>query len=127
MAIFIIPSVFSVLMIVSGILAWKWPMPWEKDNRQRYSYPHYEGKLAQKDKDTWEMSQRFFGKVQFFMGLVHIFLEIPEVMLMKKWCENWKSEDVTIPALLCLCVPPILMILLGNGITTLWLRHSKLF
>ena len=82
MAIFIIPSVFSVLMIVSGILAWKWPMPWEKDNRQRYSYPHYEGKLAQKDKDTWEMSQHFFGKVQFFMGLVHIFLEIPEVMFM---------------------------------------------
>lgn len=73
MALFIIPTIFSLIMIVSGFLSWNCPLSWE--SRDSHSYPHYDGK-----------------------------------------------QDVTIPALLCLCLPGIAMIFIGNMITTLHLK-----
>lgn len=120
MAHFIIPTIFSLIMIVSGFLSWNCPLSWE--NRDSHSYPHYDGKPALQNADIWNISQILYGKVQFTLGLIHVLLEFPEVMLMNELCRHWSSEDVTIPALLCLCLPGIAMISLGNIITTLHLK-----
>ena len=58
------------------------------------------------------------------MGMIHLFLETPEVVLMNKICAIWPWEDATLPAILILCVPGIGMILLGNGLTGLSMATS---
>ena len=116
MAFYILPSVFSIMMVVCGLLSWKLPLAWE--NRESHKWPHYDGKLAQSEPQKWKIAQMIFGKTLLMLGFLHILLEIPEVMLFRWILKYWEQEDATIPAILCLALPGILFILLGNVITT---------
>lgn len=116
MAFYILPSVFSIMMIVCGLLSWKLPLSWE--NRESHRWPHYDGKLAKSAPDIWKLSQIVFGKTLLVLGLLHIIMEIPEVMIFQEILKYWNREDATIPAICCLALPGILFILLGNLITT---------
>lgn len=106
-------------MLISGIVAWKCPLQWQN---KKASYPHYEGRIALQNEQMWNYAQQVFGRMQLIMGMIHLFLETPEVIWMNKICAVWPWEDATLPAILVLCVPGIGLIVLGNGLTG---RHLK--
>ena len=118
---YVITSVFSGIMLISGIVALKCPLRWQ---HKKASYPHYEGRIALQNEQMWNYAQLMFGRMQLMMGMIHLFLETPEVVLMNKICAIWPWEDATLPAILILCVPGIGMILLGNGLTGLHLKKK---
>lgn len=118
---YVITSVFSGIMLISGIVALKCPLRWQ---HKKASYPHYEGRIALQNEQMWNYAQQMFGRMQLMMGMIHLFLETPEVVLMNKICAIWPWEDATLPAILILCVPGIGMILLGNGLTGLHLKKK---
>lgn len=118
---YVITSVFSGIMLISGIVALKCPLRWQ---HKKASYPHYEGRIALQNEQMWNYAQPVFGRMQLMMGIIHLFLETPEVVLMNKICAIWPWEDATLPAILILCVPGIGMILLGNGLTGLHLKKK---
>ncbi len=118
---YVITSVFSGIMLISGIVALKCPLRWQ---HKKASYPHYEGRIALQNEQMWNYAQQVFGRMQLMMGMIHLFLETPEVVLMNKICAIWPWEDATLPAILILCVPGIGMILLGNGLTGLHLKKK---
>ncbi len=118
---YVITSVFSGIMLISGIVALKCPLRWQ---HKKASYPHYEGRIALQNEQMWNYAQQVFGRMQLIMGMIHLFLETPEVVLMNKICAIWPWEDATLPAILILCVPGIGMILLGNGLTGLHLKKK---
>lgn len=118
---YVITSVFSGIMLISGIVALKCPLQWQ---HKKASYPHYEGRIALQNEQMWNYAQQVFGRMQLIMGMIHLFLETPEVIWMNKICAIWPWEDATLPAILILCVPGIGMILLGNGLTGLHLKKK---
>lgn len=118
---YVITSVFSGIMLISGIVALKCPLRWQ---HKKASYPHYEGRIALQNEQMWNYAQQVFGRMQLIMGMIHLFLETPEVIWMNKICAVWPWEDATLPAILILCVPGIGMILLGNGLTGLYLKKK---
>lgn len=118
---YVITSVFSGIMLISGIVALKCPLQWQ---HKKASYPHYEGRIALQNEQMWNYAQQVFGRMQLIMGMIHLFLETPEVIWMDKICAVWPWEDATLPAILILCVPGIGMILLGNGLTGLHLKKK---
>lgn len=118
---YVITSVFSGMMLISGIVALKCPLRWQ---HKKASYPHYEGRIALQNETMWNYAQKLFGRMQLIMGMIHLFLETPEVIWMNKICAVWPWEDATLPAILILCVPGIGMILLGNGLTGLHLKKK---
>lgn len=118
---YVITSVFSGIMLISGIVALKCPLRWQ---HKKASYPHYEGRIALQNEQMWNYAQQVFGRMQLMMGMIHLFLETPEVVLMNKICAIWPWEDATLPVILILCVPGIGMILLGNGLTGLHLKKK---
>lgn len=118
---YVITSVFSGIMLISGIVALKCPLRWQ---HKKASYPHYEGRIALQNEQMWNYAQQVFGRMQLMMGMIHLFLETPEVVLMNKICAIWPWEDATLPAILILCVPGIGLIVLGNGLTGLHLKKK---
>lgn len=118
---YVITSVFSGIMLISGIVALKCPLRWQ---HKKASYPHYEGRIALQNEQMWNYAQQMFGRMQLMMGMIHLFLETPEVVLMNKICAIWPWEDATLPAILILCVPGIGLIVLGNGLTGLHLKKK---
>lgn len=118
---YVITSVFSGIMLISGIVALKCPLRWQ---HKKTSYPHYEGRIALQNEQMWNYAQQVFGRMQLMMGMIHLFLETPEVVLMNKICAIWPWEDATLPAILVLCVPGIGLIVLGNGLTGLHLKKK---
>ncbi len=118
---YVITSVFSGIMLISGIVALKCPLRWQ---HKKASYPHYEGRIALQNEQMWNYAQQVFGRMQLIMGMIHLFLETPEVVLMNKICAIWPWEDATLPAILILCVPGIGLIVLGNGLTGLHLKKK---
>lgn len=118
---YVITSVFSGIMLISGIVALKCPLRWQ---HKKASYPHYEGRIALQNEQMWNYAQQVFGRMQLMMGMIHLFLETPEVVLMNKICAIWPWEDATLPAILVLCVPGIGLIVLGNGLTGLHLKKK---
>lgn len=118
---YVITSVFSGIMLISGIVALKCPLRWQ---HKKASYPHYEGRIALQNEQMWNYAQQVFGRMQLMIGMIHLFLETPEVVLMNKICAIWPWEDATLPAILVLCVPGIGLIVLGNGLTGLHLKKK---
>lgn len=118
---YVITSVFSGMMLISGIVALKCPLRWQ---HKKASSPHYEGRIALQNETMWNYAQKLFGRMQLMMGMIQLLLETPEVILMNKICAVWPWEDATLPAILILCVPGIGLILLGNGLTGLHLKKK---
>lgn len=118
---YVITSVFSGMMLISGIVALKCPLRWQ---HKKASYPHYEGRIALQNETMWNYAQKLFGRMQLMMGMIQLLLETPEVILMNKICAVWPWEDATLPAILILCVPGIGLILLGNGLTGLHIKKK---
>lgn len=123
MSVYLLPSIFSAMMIICGLLAWKSPLSWEKRDSKRW--PHYNGKIAHNSADIWDIAQVIFGKTQFAFGVIHIFMEIPEVLLLKYILQSWPNDDATIPVIMCLAVPGIVMIIAGTIVTTMRLKRSR--
>lgn len=128
MSVYVLPSVFSALLIICGLMAWKMPLPYsarEIGNWPHYGrWPHYDGKIAHSSKELWDKAQVIYGKIQFLFGIIHIFMEFPEVMLLRHILQNWQKEDATLPAMLCFAVPGIAMVIAGNIVTTLYLKRN---
>ena len=121
MSVYILPSIFTAIMIICGLMAWKMPLSW--DARGTGRWPCYEGKLAMQNEAMWYRAQSLYGKIQFSLGIFHAFLEIPEVAVLRLLLQHFENEDATIPAMCCLVLPAILLIILGN-IVTFFLLNS---
>lgn len=59
---YVITSVFSGIMLISGIVALKCPLQWQN---KKASYPHYEGRIALQNEQMWNYAQQVFDRIAF--------------------------------------------------------------
>ena len=119
-----IPILFSLIMIVSGVIAFKFPLAWEsKDNTWRY--PRFDNKVSRKNKEKWIKGQSVYGKLMMLMGVINLLISKVLVAFMVQVIDNiWKSENATIPAVIFLCLPSFVLMFLANFITKIILEQN---
>lgn len=116
--IIIIPVIFSLTMLISGFISYKFPLAWER-RTQSLRYPRYDRKCAMINKTCWNMAQRVYGKLLMIAGLINMVCSPVLVWVLMKVLKKWASENITVPAIIILCIPSACLTLLVNRKTEL--------
>jgi hypothetical protein len=117
-AFMIIPIALSCIMLFSGTIASMSPMEWK--GRDTWIYPMYTGKKALYSKELWDKAQKLYGKWMRIFGVVNLIISYPLAKLMLWFTDHiWMQEDATFPALIILCGPSFIFILLAHILTSI--------
>ena len=115
-ALLIIPAVLSGLMIIAGVIMMIAPLDYDRHEFLRY--PAYRGKIATQSQEIWNSAQKIYGKMILVFGIVNMLISFGLVKLFFYFTDNfWKYEDATFPALIILCCPSYLFIIISNIVT----------
>lgn len=114
----IIPIIFSLTMLISGFIAYKFPLAWER-RAQALRYPRYDRKCAMINKTCWNMAQQIYGKLLMIAGVINMVCSSVLVWILMKLLTIWSSENITVPVIIILCIPSACLTLLVNRKTEL--------
>ena len=114
--IIIVTVIFSLTMLVSGFIAYRFPLAWEK-RAEAVKYPRFDGKDAVINKGCWYFAQHTYGKAMMIAGIINVLISVVLVWLLLGNLGKWQSSNEALLAVIIICIPSVGLVLGVNRFT----------